>query len=128
MDTRGPKFSAVTIFLICGTISTFGIVFILTQPTNSWVANTSRKDYTTENSSTLICSHSQCLLVNLSVFSSTSRTDKRINWPLNKARPLISFIYSSSPPSLMPVHQSFNTWGSNSFQAQLILCSREPAS
>ena len=71
ISNRAEKVSAITIFLICGTISTFGTP-PLTQPTSSWAASTSTRAPTTGSSSTPTCSHSVCSLAKPCVSCSTS--------------------------------------------------------
>lgn len=113
------KITAVTIFLIAGTISTFGNTTHI-QLTNSWEANTLMREEYIVNFSIRTCNHSLCSSGRVFVLYSIIQIRKRTSYHSNQAKNHINSIIFSYLHSPMPALQYFNTWASILYQAPLI--------
>jgi len=107
--SKQAKLLAITLFLIAGTISTFGIIF-LTQRINSKDQSQLHKAHIRKNSSIHICKHSLCSLAKLCASFSILLPENRILLHYKKEKNLIDHGSSSFQPWQILVHQCFSTW------------------
>lgn len=125
MYSKNAKLLAIALFLISGTIATFGTSF-LTQPINSRALSLFNKAITPKSFSIPTCRPSPCSSERLSVLGFSSTPASPIPLLYNKAKPLINPGSSSFLPWPILAPPCSSTWGSASSPVLPIKCSRVP--
>ncbi len=125
MYSKNAKLLAIALFLISGTISTFG-TFVITQPINCRALSRSNKGITRRNFSIRTCRPSLCSLEKLFAWGYSFIPASPIPLLWKKAKPLIDPGFSSYPPWPILAPPCSSTWDSVSSPAPPIKCLRVP--